>query len=105
MTDAEIWTVIGMVAVICIALRATGPMLLRDRHLSPRATAVIDGLAPALLAGLIIVELLGPRWHDVDWTMLTALPVAAVLRWRQVPELACIAVAVVITVVLRAVAT
>ncbi len=87
--------------MICIALRAAGPMLLRDRDLPPRASVVIDALAPALLAGLIVAELLGARWRDLDWTMLPALPIAAALRWKHVPDLACLAVAIAVTVVLR----
>jgi len=98
-----IWLTIGIVAVICIGLRAAGPMLLRDRELPGPATAVIDMMAPALLAGLIVVELLGAHWEHLDWTMLPALPIAAALRWWKVPELACIAVAIAVTVLLRAV--
>ena len=97
-----IWPVVITVAIICGALRAAGPMVLRDAELPPRASLVIDALAPALLAGLIVVELLGPHWHDFDWTILPALPVAVALRWRRVPDLGCIAVAIAVTVVLRA---
>ncbi len=97
-----IWPAVIIVAVICIALRAAGPMLLRDAELPPRAKLVIDALAPALLAGLIVAELLGPHWRDLDWTLLPSLPVAAVLRWWQVPDLGCLAGAIAITVLLRA---
>jgi branched-subunit amino acid transport protein len=102
-STSSIWPAVIIVAVICIGLRAAGPMVLRDHDLPPRATLVIDALAPALLAGLIVVDLLGPKWHDFDWTMLPALPVAAALRWKHVPDLACLVAAIGITVALRAV--
>ena len=32
-----------------------------------------------LLTGLVVVELAGPRWADLDWTTLPALAMAG---WR-----------------------
>jgi hypothetical protein len=103
MNPAVVWPVIGVVAVICIGMRAAGPMILHDRELPDAAVLVIDALAPALLAGLIVVDLVGPHWHDLDWTMVPALPLAALLRWFRAPDLACVAAAMALTILLRAI--
>jgi hypothetical protein len=50
------WVVIGVLAVATVAIKASGPIVLGGRELSPRSAAVIGLLAPALLAALVMVE-------------------------------------------------
>lgn len=99
----NIWLVIGLVAVVNIVIKAAGPAVLKDSEFSPRMIAVIDALAPALLAGLVIVDLIGPGWKDADWTVLPGLGLATVLWRLKVPDIACVLAAVAITAGLRAV--
>jgi hypothetical protein len=95
-----------IVAVVVLALmnfayKAAGPAILADREFPPRAQAAIEALSPALLAGLLVVELLGQRWALFDWTVLPGL-FAAAMCWRlHAPHLVSIAVAVAVTVVVR----
>jgi hypothetical protein len=95
-----------IVAVVVLALmnfayKAVGPAVLADREFPPRAQAAIDAFTPALLAGLLVVELLGERWALFDWTVLPGL-LAAAACWRlHAPQLVCIAVAVAVTVLVR----
>jgi branched-subunit amino acid transport protein len=96
-----IWIVIAALAVITVTVRAAGPALLGDRTFPPAATAVVDALAPALLTGLIVVDLLGTHGDDADATVLPGLAAAVVLRIFRAPDLACVLGAVVVTVVLR----
>ena len=49
----------------------------------------------------VTVELAGPRWKDFDWTALPGLAAAAVAYRKGVPDLACVAAAVLITALLR----
>lgn len=89
-------------AVINFAYKAAGPAILGDREFSPRTQLVLDALPAALLAGLIVVDLLGRYWENVDWTVLPGLGVAVLLRAFRQPHLICIALAVVCTAILRA---
>lgn len=92
---------IVIIAVINFAIKGVGPALLVDREPSPTVQELIMALAPALLAGLVTVQLAGPRWGDFDWTALPGLAAAALAYRRGLPELVCLAVAVVITIALR----
>jgi uncharacterized membrane protein len=93
---------VAALAVINFAFKAAGPALLGDREFSARTHAVLDALPAALLAGLIVVDLLGPRWADADWTMAAGLLTAGVARTRHAPHLLCILAGVVVTAGLRA---
>ena len=95
-----------VVAVIALALmnilyKSVGPILLGDREFPPKLQAVTDAFGPALLAGLVVVELAHNHWLDFDWTVLPGLAAAAV-GWRfRLPDLACIGIAVAVTIALR----
>jgi uncharacterized membrane protein len=96
---------IAVLAVLNFVFKAVGPVVLADQEFPPRAQAVVDAFSPALLAGLLVVGLLGQRWALFDWTALPGL-LAAALAWRlRAPQLACIAVGVAVTVLVRLTAT
>lgn len=97
----SLWVVIVAVAVISAAIKAAGPVILQDHEFTPRTATVIDALAPALLAGLVVVQLLGHRWEGVDWTVAPGLALALLLRWRKMPDVACVAAAVAVTIAVR----
>jgi branched-subunit amino acid transport protein len=91
-----------VLAVVNFAFKALGPAVLGDREFPPRLRAAVDALPAALLAGLLMVDLLGPRWRDFDWTMLPGLAVALGLRLARRSHLVCIVAAVACTAALRA---
>jgi ABC-type arginine transport system permease subunit len=97
--------VIGIVglALINFAFKAAGPALLMDAEPSPTLQEVVVSLSPALLTGLVVVELAGAGWRDLDWTALPALMAAAIAYRRGVPDLVCILLAVALAAGLRAV--
>jgi hypothetical protein len=99
-----VWFAIVVVAVLNIGLKAAGPAVLGDRRLPARAVSVVDALAAALLAGLLVTALLGTRWRDADATVVPGLLAAAGLALARVPALVCVAVAVVVTIGVRALA-
>jgi hypothetical protein len=57
-----------------LPFKAAGPALLVDREPSPTVTETLTAMSRALLAGLVTVEPVQPRWHHFGWT---ALPVVA----------------------------
>jgi hypothetical protein len=96
--------VVGIVvlALINFSFKAAGPALLMDREPSPTVQELIISLSPALLTGLVVVELAGPRWADLDWTALPALAAAALAYRKGVPDLVCILIAIGVAAGLRA---
>ena len=95
------WSVIVSVEDVSETIKAAGPVVLRGRTLPPKAIAVVDALAPALLAGLIIVELAGYQWRQVDWTVIPGLACAGALQFVKAPVLISILSAVIITSAVR----
>ncbi len=96
--------VVGIVALALInfAFKAAGPALLMDAEPSPTMQELVISLSPALLTGLVVVELAGARWAHLDWTTLPALAGAAVAYRKGMPDLLCILIAVGLAAGLRA---
>jgi branched-subunit amino acid transport protein len=93
---------VAVLAVINFAFKAAGPALLGDHQFSARTQAVLNALPLALLAGLITVDLLGPRWGNADWTTVPGLLTIGIARTRRLPDLVCIVAGVAVTAGLRA---
>nr|WP_042193634.1 AzlD domain-containing protein [Kibdelosporangium sp. MJ126-NF4]CEL20812.1 hypothetical protein [Kibdelosporangium sp. MJ126-NF4]CTQ98383.1 hypothetical protein [Kibdelosporangium sp. MJ126-NF4] len=98
---SSLWIAIVLVAVVSFSIKALGPALLGDRPLPTRIAAVIALFAPALLAGIVVTDFAGPAWSEADWTIAAGLSGAAIGYLLRAPALACVAVAVVITALLR----
>ena len=96
--------VVGIVvlALMNFAFKAAGPAVLMDAEPSPKVQELVISLSPALLTGLVVVELAGERWANLDWTALPALAAAAVAYRKGVPDLVCILIAVGLAAGLRA---
>jgi hypothetical protein len=96
--------VVGIVvlALMNFTFKGAGPALLMDREPSPTVQELVISLSPALLTGLVVVELAGPRWTDLDWTALPPLAVAALAYLKGVPDLICILIAIGLAAGLRA---
>ena len=92
---------VAALAIVNLLYKAVGPSILGSRPFPPRARAVADALPVALLAALLTVDLLGYRWHDVDWTVLPGLAVALTLRARRRSHLTCIIAGVICTAAIR----
>jgi hypothetical protein len=96
--------IVGIVtlALTNFAIKATGPVLLMDAEPSPTVQELVISLSPALLTGLVVVELAGAGWARLDWTALPALTAAGLAYRKGVPDLVCILVAVGVAAGLRA---
>jgi branched-subunit amino acid transport protein len=53
------WVVIAVVGAVTVAFKASGPVLLGTRALPPRVASVVDVLAPAMLAALVVTQTVG----------------------------------------------
>ncbi|MEU3464742.1 AzlD domain-containing protein [Streptomyces sp. NPDC006733] len=96
-----LWLTIGAVAVLSFTCKAVGPALFGGRALPPRAQSVIALTAPTLLAGFIVVDVLGPRWESLDLTVVAGLAVVPLLLWRRAPLPVALVAAVTVTALLR----
>jgi Branched-chain amino acid transport protein (AzlD) len=85
--NGEAWAVIGALAIGTFAIKAAGPAVLGQRPLPDRLTGVIALLAPALLAGLVIMETFSGSQphHVVVDARAVGLLVAVVGRLLRLP--------------------
>jgi branched-subunit amino acid transport protein len=90
--------------VVTIAFKAVGPVALGGRPLPPRLLGVIELLAPALLAALVVTQVFArERELVVDARAVGLLAAAAALALRA-PLLAVVAIAAAATALARALA-
>jgi branched-subunit amino acid transport protein len=97
-----IWICVALTALASFAIKATGPAILGNHPLPSRATGVIALLAPALLAGLVISDILGAHWSSADAPLALGVLTAAVGRITGLATPACMIAAVIVTAVARA---
>lgn len=102
MTTSTLWATMLIVAATSVGIKAAGPALLGDRALPPWASRVIAGLAPALLAGLVLTDVAGPGWSAFDWRLCTGLGVAGGAYLLRPSILLAIVLGVLVTAGLRA---
>jgi branched-subunit amino acid transport protein len=98
---SDVWTAVLLVGAGTIALKASGPVLLGGRTLPDTVARVLEMLAPAMLAALVVTQLVaGDRELVLDESLggIAAAGVAIALR---APILVTVVVAAVVTAVLR----
>lgn len=102
-SDSTFWLTIGLVAVVCFAIKAAGPVALGGRDLPPRFQGVIQLLAPALLAALVVTSALADGDRLSVGADTAGVGVAGVAMWRGASVLVGVAIAAGVTAGLRAV--
>lgn len=96
-----LWVVIGVVAALNLAIKGAGPAVLGARELPVPARRVIALLAPALLAALVVCDLLGEDWSHVDGVQVAGVAAAATGRMLRAPLLVALVVGAVTAALLR----
>lgn len=87
------WLVIAVVGAVTILFKASGPVLLGGRALPPRVTSVVEVLAPAMLAALVVTQTLGGDRELVLDERLAGVVVGGVAVWLRAPLLVVMVVA------------
>ena len=96
-----VWVTIASLAFATAALKLAGPLALGGRSLPFRALAVVELLASALLAALVVVETFGKgRSLTVDARVL-GVAFAAIALWRRAPMIVVVLGAAAVTAVAR----
>lgn len=101
LSEGQVWLLIGALVAMTAATKAVGPALVGGRELPWWAAGVIAMMAPALLAALVATAVLSDGRSLTVGADTVGVAVAAVLLVLRVPLVACAAVAVVVTALLR----
>ncbi|MDP9400008.1 MAG: AzlD domain-containing protein [Actinomycetota bacterium] len=104
MSAGTTWALIGLCAAVTIVIKAAGPVALGGRTLPRWLLEVVGLLAPALLAALVCVSALADGERLALGADTAGVGVAGLVLWRGGSIVLAVAVAAVVTAVLRAVA-
>ena len=87
------WLVIAVVGAATMVFKAAGPVLLGTRQLPPRVASVVEVLAPAMLAALVVTQTIGGDRAIVLDERLAGIAAGGVAVWLRAPLLAVMVVA------------
>ena len=95
------WVVIAVVGAVTILFKASGPVLLGTRELPPRVASVVEVLAPAMLAALVVTQTVGGDRELVLDERLAGVAAGAVAVWLRAPLLAVMVIAAATAALIR----
>lgn len=96
-----VWLVIGVVGVATIAFKASGPVLLGTRELPSRVASVVEVLAPAMLAALVVTQTVGGDREIVLDERLVGVGAGGVAVALRAPLIVVMAVAAAAAALVR----
>jgi branched-subunit amino acid transport protein len=95
------WTVVAIVGAATVAIKALGPVMLGGRELPPRLLGVVELLAPAVLAALVVVQVFGADRRLVLDERVVGLLAGAVAVALRAPILVVVVAAAAATALVR----
>jgi branched-subunit amino acid transport protein len=95
------WLVIAVVGAVTILFKASGPVLLGGRKLPPRALALVEVLAPAMLAALVVTQTVGGDQEIVLDERLVGVAAGAVAIRLRAPLIVVMVVAAAVAALFR----
>lgn len=101
---SDVWLVTGVVAAATIAFKAVGPLLLGGKPLPEHLTGMVELLAPALLAALVVTQVVGGDEEIVLDARLVGLGAAVAAILLRAPLLVVVVAAAASTALVRLVA-
>jgi branched chain amino acid efflux pump len=96
-----IWITIAALALATAVLKIAGPLTLGGKPLQADAFAIVELLASALLAALVVVETFGHGRSLVIDARLAGVTFAAFALWRRAPMTVVVVGAAVVTALVR----
>jgi hypothetical protein len=90
-----------VLALATAALKVAGPLALGGRPLPANVLSVVELLASALLAGLVVVETFGEGRSLVLDARVLGAAFAAVAVWRRAPMIVVVVGAAAVTAIAR----
>ena len=98
---SDVWTAVLLVGAGTVVLKAAGPVVLGGRTVPDPVARVLDALAPAVLAALVITQLVAGDRELVLDERLAGIAAAGVAIALRAPILVTVVVAAVVTALLR----
>jgi branched-subunit amino acid transport protein len=98
---STVWLAVIVVGVATVLLKATGPVLLGGRELPPHVNALVVLLAPAVLAALVVTQVVGGDRELVFDARLLGLGAGALAVVLRAPLLVVMVVAAATTAATR----
>ena len=95
------WLVVAIVGAGTIVCKAIGPVLLGGRTLPPQLAGIVDMLAPALLAALVVTQAVGADRKLVFDERLLGIAAAIVAIRLRAPLLVVVVAAAGVTALAR----
>ena len=95
------WVVIGVVGALTIVFKASGPVLLGKRELPPRVASVVEVLAPAMLAALVVTQTVGGDRELVLDERLLGVAAGGIAVWLRAPLVVVMIVAAATAALIR----
>jgi hypothetical protein len=96
-----IWVLIAVLALATATLKVAGPVALGGRPLRPKVLNVVELLASALLAALVVVETFGQGRSLVLDARVVRAAFAAIAVWRRAPMVVVVVGAAAVTALAR----
>ena len=96
-----IWVMIAVLALATAALKVAGPLTLGGRPLAASVLSVVELLASALLAALVVVETFGEGRSLVLDARVFGAVFAAIAAWRRAPMIVVVVGAAAVTALAR----
>jgi branched-subunit amino acid transport protein len=103
LSSGTVWLLIGLCALVTVAIKGIGPLALGHRDLPGWFTDVIALMAPALLAALVVTSALADGDRLAVGADTVGVAVAGFALWRGVSVVVGVAIAAAVTAGLRAV--
>ena len=95
------WIVIAVVGALTILFKASGPVLLGTRELPPRVASVVELLAPAMLAALVVTQTVGGDRELVFDERLLGVAAGGIAVWLRAPLVVVMVVAAATAALVR----
>ena len=95
------WIVIAVVGALTILFKASGPVLLGTRELPPRVASVVELLAPAMLAALVVTQTVGGDRELVLDERLLGVAAGGIAVWLRAPLVVVMVVAAATAALVR----
>ena len=96
-----VWAVVAVVGVATVAFKGVGPVALGGRSLPPRLLGVVELLAPALLAALVVTQVFARERDLVVDARAVGLGAAVVALALRAPILVVVVAAAAATALAR----
>ena len=96
-----VWVMIAALALATALLKLAGPLALGGRPLRPEVMNVVELLASALLAALVVVETFGKGRSLVLDARVLGAAFAALALWKRAPMIVVVLGAATVTALAR----